>query len=680
MKRLHVGALVGALVLPLCLVMAPDGQAAPASTSPEVTRTVQATSPEDTAGLDLPEPATAVIDESAQVASSPVDGDIAVAAVTVPTGSDVDAVYLRAVVDGQPEEWTEVELDDGSGAGADRAGTIPVVVTDAEAVEVAVLGDPTARAALEVYATSRTAADTAESLVSTTSVGHPELYAQRNPDILSRAAWQADETLVREPYRTGVVTGAMIHHTAGRNDYTEEDVPGIMRSIQTYHVKGRGWNDMGYQVLVDRFGRAWEGRGGGLTNTISGGHALGVTNYRTFGIAVMGDFNTAEPPATMLRTLERVIAWKFKLHGVNPAGTTWGSSGQDGGSPYLRAISGHRDENATDCPGHLVANKMSTIRTAVKNYMDTEFRNVQRIPTPSRRIAGADRFATAASVARLGFPTGATTVFLATGHAFADALSVGPWANALGAPLLLSGRDSVPDATRAELVRLNPARVVLVGGPNALAPAIEDEIASLLPTATVERVAGETAPLTSAAISSAGFLSAPQVYLASRDGFPDGLVGGPLAKGSSPILLVPGNGPIPDGVLDEIRRLGALQVTILGGPASVKEAVADRLRSEGLAVDRVAGATRYETAVEVARRGFGGSVDHVYLATGANYPDALVSVGLQTQGPGPLLLSQGNCLPASVIEYLKGKPGAAIVPIGGTTSLPIDEVYLPVCR
>lgn len=291
-----------------------------------------------------------------------------IAAVTW-TGTAPGEIYLRQTTNGVVGAWTPVDADPGPTTPTAQGGTDPIVVTKAQRVEAVTVADAPLDATFSLYESPDPEGATVAIGVSTARAATASDYAWSNPQIRSRASWGADESLVRYAYTYAQVTGAMIHHTAGSNTYTEADVPGILRSIQTYHVTGRGWNDIAYNILVDKFGRAWEGRGGGVNKAVQGGHAWGITNARVTGISLLGNFQTATPTAAMLETTERVIAWKFALHNVNPLGTTYGSGGQDGGSTFLNAISGHRDENATDCPGTNVYSKFATIRSKVAEYL-----------------------------------------------------------------------------------------------------------------------------------------------------------------------------------------------------------------------------------------------------------------------------------------------------------------------
>ncbi len=176
------------------------------------------------------------------------------------------------------------------------------------------------------------------------------------PRIVPRSAWQADESIVRaKPEYADTLRMAYVHHTAGTNSYTRLQAPAVVRAIEVYHVKGNGWNDIGYNALVDRFGTVYEGRAGGTDRNVVGAHAKGF-NTGSFGIAVMGDFRTVDPPAAAVDALVRTLAGRLDLGHVDPLSTFNGiSSGNERFKPgipvFLRAISGHRDTGLTTCPG-----------------------------------------------------------------------------------------------------------------------------------------------------------------------------------------------------------------------------------------------------------------------------------------------------------------------------------------
>ncbi|PRY12565.1 N-acetylmuramoyl-L-alanine amidase [Kineococcus rhizosphaerae] len=192
------------------------------------------------------------------------------------------------------------------------------------------------------------------------------------PAVRSRADWGADESLRRgEPAVADTVRAAIVHHTADGGRYTRAEVPAVIRGTYRYHTQTLGWDDLGYNVLVDRFGGIWEGRAGGLDRPVVGAHAAGV-NTGTFGVSMMGDFTAVAPTDACLQSVAAVIAWKFSLHGVDARGRAQltasggGSSRFAAGQPVtIDAISGHRDVGFTACPGDVGYTRMDDVRARV---------------------------------------------------------------------------------------------------------------------------------------------------------------------------------------------------------------------------------------------------------------------------------------------------------------------------
>jgi len=190
----------------------------------------------------------------------------------------------------------------------------------------------------------------------------PGSAAASTPDftIRTRAQWGADESIrdQSEP-DYGSVRGAFVHHTAGSNTYAAADVPGIIRAIYTYHVTGRGWRDIGYNFLVDRFGLVWEGRYGGVSAAVVGAHVAGYNSYST-GASVLGTYTSKAPEPAVLTALQQLIAWKFDRHGVSMSGTV-----AYPGLATLPTISGHRDGGSTECPGTQLYVRLGALSTRI---------------------------------------------------------------------------------------------------------------------------------------------------------------------------------------------------------------------------------------------------------------------------------------------------------------------------
>ena len=242
------------------------------------------------------------------------------------------------------------------------------------------------------------------------------------PAIVPRKGWNADETIRRgNPAFASQVRLAVVHHTAGANGYTAAQSPAIVRGIQLYHVKGNGWNDIGYNFLVDRFGTVFEGRHGGIERNVVGAHAEGF-NTGSVGAAILGEYSSLAVSAKALDALEQLLAWRLDLAHVDPASTlsyvSGGNARFGAGLPvFLRAVSGHRDTGFTDCPG-----------TALYNLLTGVAGEVARIglpklyaPTVTGTVPGTVRFRARLSAA---LPW-TVDVYDAVGNAVASSAGLG---------------------------------------------------------------------------------------------------------------------------------------------------------------------------------------------------------------------------------------------------------------
>ena len=199
-----------------------------------------------------------------------------------------------------------------------------------------------------------------------------EPAATVTPPIVPRSTWGADERIRRGPptYATGV-RFAIVHHTAGRNGYSRAEAAAIVKGIQLFHVQGNGWNDIGYNFLVDRFGTVYEGRFGGVDRNVVGAHAQGF-NTGSVGIALLGTYEDVPPSAAAQDAIARLIAWRLDVAHVDPtAFITFISGGSDrypGGVPVLvNGVSGHRDTGFTACPGDVLYGRLGAIAASARS-------------------------------------------------------------------------------------------------------------------------------------------------------------------------------------------------------------------------------------------------------------------------------------------------------------------------
>ncbi len=208
--------------------------------------------------------------------------------------------------------------------------------------------------------------------VSSTGRSRPVLQPlmTETPTIVTRAEWGANEAIKRAPprYADGVHL-AIVHHTAGSNTYSASQSASIVRAIELYHVEANGWNDIGYNFLVDKYGQIFEGRYGGMTRAVIGAHALGF-NVGSVGIALLGNYNSAKLTSAARSALVSLLAWRLDVAHVDPLSKVVRVS--EGNPRYpagrkvtLNAISGHRDTGPTSCPGTNLYAQLPAIREAV---------------------------------------------------------------------------------------------------------------------------------------------------------------------------------------------------------------------------------------------------------------------------------------------------------------------------
>ena len=251
--------------------------------------------------------------------------------------------------------------------------TEPIGVTGSDEVQVRVRS-PRAAARLDRLTATFVGGGTSDADASvgrTPSATAGAAVAQ--PTIITRAQWGADESLrTCDPSYVSSIKGSVVHHTVNSNTYSEDDVPRLLRGIYAYHVNGNGWCDVGYNFFVDRFGRLFEGRYGGMSKNVVGAQAKGF-NAQTVGVSSLGNHDPGStgaiaPSSAVLTSVAKLIAWKGSLNGWDPrTSATYTSAGNSmwpAGTVITKPrVSGHRDFNDTDCPGDYMYDRLSTIRS-----------------------------------------------------------------------------------------------------------------------------------------------------------------------------------------------------------------------------------------------------------------------------------------------------------------------------
>ena len=226
---------------------------------------------------------------------------------------------------------------------------------------------------------------------------HATVALPRLGDVVTRAEWGANEKIRGKTEYGPRPVAAVVHHTVNSNSYTQAEAAGLVRGIYAYHVQGRGWDDIAYHLVVDRFGRVFEGRYGALAaKPVVGAHTAGF-NTATVGIAMLGDADVAAPAQVQLDRIAAAGAWAADRWGFDPrTSVTLTSRGsprfKTGTKVSVPRMPGHRDLGQTACPGRYAYPQLPALRDKAWSLLAPVFTAVSvqgpaRSSTPARVAA-----------------------------------------------------------------------------------------------------------------------------------------------------------------------------------------------------------------------------------------------------------------------------------------------------
>ncbi len=284
------------------------------------------------------------------------------------------------------------------------------------------------------------------------------------------------------------------------------------------------------------------------------------------------------------------------------------------------------------------------------------------------RQYGSSRYETSAAASEDAFAPGVEAVYVATGRNFPDALSAGAAAGRFGGPLILVEPNSLPALAVTELERLNPSRIILVGGNRVVSEYVAGLVARYQTGGGFYRVAGADRYATSALLSGATYNpGVSTAYVTTGENWPDALAAVPhAARAGGPLLLTLGSA-IPASIAAELDRLDPGRIIVVGGPAAVSDAVVAQLDAydTGGGVQRIGGADRYQTAAILSEVHHPAGAPLAYVATGQNFPDALGAGPAAAVRGAPTILVKSNEIPPYSGGELNRLNPTRIILLGG---------------
>ncbi|WP_344202590.1 cell wall-binding repeat-containing protein [Pseudolysinimonas kribbensis] len=416
--------------------------------------------------------------------------------------------------------------------------------------------------------------------------------------------------------------------------------------------------------------------------TVSEGEVLdGIDATVVRGGQILGEVHGAGDPQWQVRLLRRdpdTGDYGDELDSYTSA--AFGFSAVAAGTYRLQVVDQTNANRAQYWDGAQFADGATDIVVTSGHTVDLGTITAQPWNIDMQRTGGSDRFAVSAAVSNERFPvipaSGVPVVYVADGLNFPDALSAGPAAIKDDGDILLVTPMAIPPPIAAELARLRPQRIVVVGGTASVNEAVLHQLDAYVTGASgkATRLAGvdRFAASRNVARSAFGTDGAPTVFIATGNNYPDALSAGPAAGSvSAPVILVDGLASHLDSATTALLHdLHTTSVDIVGGPASLSFGIQEDL--EGIVgpshVTVFGGSTRYDNAAQLGATFFR-HTDLVYFAVGTNFADALSAAALAGHDRAPIDLVESNCVPASVEYWVRAQAAQSIRLIGGQVSL-----------
>lgn len=304
-------------------------------------------------------------------------------------------------------------------------------------------------------------------------------------------------------------------------------------------------------------------------------------------------------------------------------------------------------------------------------YVSTVYLSNINIPSiPVKSLQGNNRFDTAVSISKEGWPTGAETLIITSANSIIDGVTSTPLASVKDAPILLANKNNIPSSTENELKRLNPNNIIIVGGDGVVDNTVYKYIQSILPNCKLNRIGGVNRYETSLNVANeiSKYVSIDKVYIAGGNGEADALsIASKAGSDKQPIILTEKN-TLPANIYNWLKDKSIKDSYFIGGNGVISDAVISKVNSittNNVLNNRLNGANREETNAKVLQKFYSNSnYDSLFVTKSNPLIDALTAGPLASKNNSPIIILGSN-LAKEQENTIKNKKFSKMYKVGG---------------
>lgn len=286
------------------------------------------------------------------------------------------------------------------------------------------------------------------------------------------------------------------------------------------------------------------------------------------------------------------------------------------------------------------------------------------------RVKGSNRYETSEKISQDFFKDGSETVYIANGNKFADGLAMGPLTSVSKGPLILTDANKLSNSAKQEIKRLNPKKVIVIGGKTSISDNIlveTQEITKVKPT----RISGSNRYETSIKIAEnlKKDENNKKIYLVNGTKDADAISVASIASKTGSAIITNTDKSLLPSVKEYIKNNGISDVVIIGGKNTLSPNIEKELQQQSVKYERIAGSNRFETATMINQKYFKDSGEEVFLANGFNTADALAIGPVSGMKNAPIQIIPKDEINTDISNYLSNPNFHKVYFLGGNNSI-----------